>query len=161
MSRQSINDALKLIFDGITRLQENFPHRLFTIDGRLVGDIGEVIAEIEYHVALNQTSLPGYDAVTPDGRKVQIKATFKESLTFTTITDLYLGFKLYRDGRHEEVFNGPAKIIYDRYASRKGIGTKLLSFPIAKLRQLSTPIPEQQRVPRRQLDANPDVTTDL
>jgi len=72
-----------------------------------------------------------------DGRNVQIKATFKDSLTFGTIPDYYLGFKLNEDGQFEEIFNGPGKLIYEHFRNRKDLGTKLLSLPTAKLRELS------------------------
>jgi len=76
-SRQTIAEALALIFDGIARLKKAFPNRAFTIDGRLVGDIGDIIAALEYDVVLHDVSQPDHDAVTPDGRSVQIKATFE------------------------------------------------------------------------------------
>ena len=149
MSQDAITDALKMIFDAIERLKEAFPNRAFTIDGRLVGDVGEVIAALEYDLVLHEVSQPTHDATTSDGRNVQIKATFKDSLTFKTVPDYYLGLKLYPDGRHEEVFNGPGRIIYDRYARRKGVGVVLLSFPIAELRRLSNDIPANERIPNR------------
>ena len=141
--------ALRSIFQGIEQLKTAFPNREFTIDGRLVGDVGEVIAALEYDLVLHDVSQPNHDALTSDGRNVQIKATFKDSLTFKTVPDYYLGFKLFPDGRHEEVFNGTGRRIYDRFASRKGIGAALLSFPNAELRKLSLGIPEHERVPRR------------
>ncbi len=49
----------------------------------------------------------------------QIRATFKDSLTFKTCPDYYLGFKLYADGQYEEVFNGPGRVIRERYAFGK------------------------------------------
>jgi hypothetical protein len=149
-SQQIISDALSLIFKGIAHLKVAFPHREFTIDGRLVGDIGEIIAALEYDLILNTVSLPGHDAVTPDGRLVQIKATFKDQLTFKTVPEYYLGFKLYADGRHEEVYNGSGDIIYKRYSTRKGIGRTLLSFPILELRRLSASVEQAARVSRRQ-----------
>jgi len=149
MNQKAIADGLALVFQGIECLKAAFPHRRFTIDGRLVGDIGEVIAELEYDLVLHETSQPGHDANLRDGRKVQIKATFKESLTFKSTPDLYLGFKLYPDGRYEEVFNGPGTIIRDRYAHRTGLGTVLLSFPISDLRKLSRVVPSHERVPKR------------
>lgn len=148
--RESITEGLALIFQGINRLREAFPHRAFTIDGRLVGDIGEVIAALEYDVTLDQVSRPNHDACSKDGRLVQVKATFKDSLTFKTCPDYYLGFKLYQDGRHEEVFNGPGRIILERYVHRKGIGVELLSFPIGELRVLSSQVLETDRIPRRE-----------
>jgi len=149
MPRQAINDALSLIFKGIERLKDAFPNRSFTIDGRLVGDVGEVIAALEYDIVLHEVIRPNHDVTTSDGRNVQIKATFKDALTFRTVPDYYLGFKLYPDGRHEEVFNGPGKVIYDRYVKRKGIGVVLLSFPISELRKLSAAVPEHERVAKR------------
>ena len=147
--KRAITEGLSLIFQGVARLQEAFPARAFTIDGRLVGDIGEVIAALEYEVDLDPVSQPDHDASTPDGRLVQIKATFKDSLTFKTCPNYYLGFKLFPDGRHEEVFNGPGRVILERYAARKGVGVQLLSFPIAELRKLSASVPPDERIPRR------------
>jgi hypothetical protein len=150
MTRVAISEALRLIFQGIQNLKSAFPNRAFTIDGRLVGDVGEVIAALEYDVTLHDVSQPNHDATTSDGRNVQIKATFKDSLTFKTVPDYYLGFKLYPDGGHEEVFNGPGKVIYDRYVARKGVGVILLSFPVTELRKLSDQVAESDRIPRRQ-----------
>ena len=140
MTAQTIKKGLTLIFQGIERLHEAFPSRAFTIDGRLVGDIGEVIAELEYDLTLDEVSVPDHDGQMRNGRRVQIKATFKDSLTFKTCPDYYLGFKLYPDGGFEEVFNGPGTLILEQYSHRKYIGKKLLSFPIKDLRALSAQV---------------------
>ena len=147
---QQIDEGLELIFRGIALLHKAFPKRAFTIDGRLVGDIGEMIAEFEYDLTLDEVSAADHDAKTRDGRRVQIKATFKDSLTFKTCPDYYLGFKLYPDGHFEEVFNGPGRLIQRRYAERKGIGKELLSFPIKEPRALSEQVAAPDRVPRRE-----------
>ncbi len=149
MSRNEITQALREIFAGIARLKSAFPNRAFTIDGRLVGDIGEVIAALEYDVALDVKSRPKHDARTSDGHDVQIKATFKAQLTMRSIPDYYLGFQLFRDGRFEEVYNGPGAFIAERYSHRKGIGEFLLSFPVSELRKLSAQVPADQKVARR------------
>jgi hypothetical protein len=90
-------------------------------------------------------------AISSDGRRVQIKATFKEQLTFKTVPDFYLGLRLFRDRRHEEIYNGPGDLIYKRYVSRKGVGNILLSFPLSELRRLSATVDPKARIPRRQL----------
>ena len=149
MKRAAIAEALRLIFQGINDLKEAFPNRAFTIDGRLVGDIGESIAALEYELVLHNVSQPNHDATTSDGRNVQIKATFKNSLTFKTVPDYYLGFKLYPDGRHEEIFNGPGTVIYHRYLTRKGVGVELLSFPLTELHRLSEQVAESDRIQKR------------
>jgi len=147
--RESIAEALALIFQGIERLSAGFPNRKFTLDGRLVGDLGEVIAALEYDIVLSRVQHPRHDGRTSRGRNVQIKATFKDSLTFRTIPDYYLGLKLYPDGHYEEVFNGPGRIIYDRYRRRKGIGVELLSFPIDELHKLSQTVATRYRMKKR------------
>jgi hypothetical protein len=145
-----ISEALELIFRGIRHLRNAFPPRAFTIDGRLVGDIGEIIAAIEYDIKLDDVSQPGHDGQTSDGRRrVQIKATFKDQLTFKTTPDYYLGFKLFEDGRYEEVFNGPGRLIQDRYAKRKNLGIILLAFPVSELKALSKSVPPDERIPKR------------
>jgi hypothetical protein len=148
MKNHSITGALRLIFKGIKQLKTAFPHKEFTIDGRLVGDIGEIIAALEYEIDLFDVVRKGHDGQTPDDRLVQIKATFKDSLTFRSVPDYYLGLKLYEGGTHEEIFNGPGKPIHDRYSHRSGIGKNLLSFPNADLRLLSAGINEKDRIPR-------------
>lgn len=148
--RESIKHGLADIFKGIDHLRKAFPNRAFTIDGRLVGDIGEVIAALEYDLTLDAVSQPTHDATCADGRLVQIKATFKDSLTFKTCPDYYLGFKLFPDGRYEEVFNGPGRVIFERFAKRKGIGQQLLSFPVTELLSIAAQVPVADRIPRRQ-----------
>ncbi len=147
--KERIADALRLIFDGIDSLKVAFPGKEFTIDGRLVGDIGEVIASLESDVDLFDVLVKGHDGRTSDGRLVQVKATFKDSLTFRTVPDYYLGIRLYRNGTYEEIFNGPGKLIYEKYKHRKGIGKDLLSFPNSDLQKLSSRVLDNDRIPRR------------
>lgn len=80
MSQKQIEEALGLIFQGIGMLQAEFAHRRFTIDGRLVGDIGEIIAAAEFDIELDDVSRAVHDGRMPDGRGVQIKATFQDHL---------------------------------------------------------------------------------
>ena len=81
-----------------------------------------MIASLEYELELDLVPQLDHDAHTTDGRnrRVQVKATFKDTLTFKTRPDYYLGFKLYRDGRFEEVFNGPGRLIQERYSLGRG-----------------------------------------
>ena len=103
----------------------------------------------DYDVRLYDKLVEGYDGETSDGRLVQIKATFKDSLTFKKTPDYYVGIKINEDGSYEEVFNGPGKMIEEKYKHRKGLGDKLLSFPNKALRELSDSVPTEHKVPRR------------
>ena len=145
-----IKQALDNIFAGIKALSATFPNKKFTIDGRLVGDLGEVIAALNYDIELYPISQPCHDGQCSDGRKVQVKATFKNSLTFKTVPDYYLGLRLFEDGRYEEIYNGPGQIIYDRFKHRSGIGEELLSFPILEIQMLSKRVSPTKRIQKRQ-----------
>ncbi|MEI7465916.1 MAG: hypothetical protein WCJ87_11255 [Burkholderiales bacterium] len=59
--------------------------------------------------------------MSADGRKVQIKATMKESLTFPwgDAPDYYIGLKILEDGTPLDVCNGPGAIIKEALAGRK------------------------------------------
>ncbi|MDN2671790.1 hypothetical protein OX459_10350 [Janthinobacterium sp. SUN026] len=153
---KALAEGLALVFQGIAHLNSTFPNRKFTVDGRLVGDIGEIIASLEYDVMLDEVSQPLYDGVSSDEKRVQVKATFKDSLTFKGTPDYFLGFKLFPDGNYEEIYNGPGSIIYDRYAHRRGIGTTLLSFPNVVLKQLSSAVAPGSRVRKRDMQADED-----
>ena len=96
-----IEDSLRKIFSGIQQLKNAFPSKEFTIDGRLVGDIGEAIIQRDYEVNLYPKLARGYDGETPCGRRVQIKATFKDHLTFKKIPDYYIGIKIFENGSYE------------------------------------------------------------
>ena len=52
-----------------------FPGRKFTLDGHLVGRVGEVVATYMFDLELNPASTHGHDARAHDGRQVEIKLT--------------------------------------------------------------------------------------
>lgn len=119
--------------------------RKFTLDGRLIGDIGEIIADLFYDLEIDKVSRPGYDAVSC-GREVQIKATMKDFLTFKNCEGYYLGLKINSDGTYKEIYNGPASIIMERYKQRKYIGEKLISIKNGELLELSKNIPKSEKI---------------
>ncbi|WAP69965.1 DUF6998 domain-containing protein [Jiella pelagia] len=49
----------------------------FTLDGKLVGDLGEALAAEAFAIKLCEQRIPGVDGHATDGRTVQIKATGK------------------------------------------------------------------------------------
>jgi hypothetical protein len=148
--KKTTKAALDAIFLGVEMLREAYSNkRNFTIDGRLVGDIGEVVAERDYLLELDADSAAKHEGVTPDGTRVQIKATFKNKLTFKGGEGLYLGLKLHRDGTYEEIFNGPAKEISAKFSHRKGIDSALLSLSAKALHKLSKHLKDHPKVQRR------------
>ena len=55
-------EKLKELHKIVKELNGQYPHKKFTLDGRLVGDIGEVIAEELYQIKLYNKVEPDYDA---------------------------------------------------------------------------------------------------
>ncbi|MEN5036302.1 hypothetical protein [Pseudomonas sp. TWI929] len=45
------------LFAAVSQLQAAYPGKPFTLDGRLVGDIGEVVASLAYKLTLNEGSI--------------------------------------------------------------------------------------------------------
>ena len=107
------------------------------------------LTQLGYDIELFDVLHKGHDGQTSDGRLVQVKATFEDSLTFKSVPEYYLGLKLDEGGGHEEIYNGPGKLIYDKYRHRSGIGKELLSFPNTDLRQLSANVMQNDRIPKR------------
>lgn len=141
--------ALLRIVDQLRAAHGN--RKPFTLDGRLVGDIGEVLAEREYDLTLYEKLERHHDATFGDGKRVQIKATMKDSLTFPGghLPDFYLGIKILPDGTIEEIFNGPGKIAFRAVEKRQTPKTNLHSIPLHTLRALQAAVPPSERVPRR------------
>ena len=90
MSNKSILVIPSLVqglYSIVDRLEELFPGRRFTPDGHLVGSIGEVLAAATYDLELLPPSTERHDALSGDGRKVQIKATQVRSVSLSSEPD--------------------------------------------------------------------------
>ena len=144
---------VKRLLKIVTLMQKDYPQKKFTLDGRLVGDIGEILAAENYLIELNTGLTKHHDAVCMDGtnRNVQIKSTMKESLTFPCdhVPDFLLGIKIHFDGTIEEVFNGPGIMAKEIIKNWKISKTNLHLIPIKKLKSVNKEIPDKMRIPMR------------
>lgn len=135
----------------VEQLRNEYPKRRFTLDGRLVGDLGEVLVEGEYDVELFEGLVKHHDAMTHDGRQPQIKATMQTGLTFPVdnVPDYYLGIKIHPDGTFTEIFNGPGLIAAKAVKNRAPTKTNLHYITINALKLLNEEVQESDRIPRR------------
>ncbi len=147
----TVPTAIKQLLGIVKRLQNTYPKKRFTLDGRLVGDLGEILVEGAYVIDLYSDIHKHHDAATPDGKQVQIKATMKNSLTFPAdhIPDYYLGIKINHDGSFDEIFNGPGLIAREAIKNRKIPKTNLHSISINVLAHLNKRVSPKDRIPRR------------
>lgn len=97
----------------VNQLTELYPERRFTLDGHLVGSVGEVLAAERYNLTLLAASHKTHDATALDGRMVQIKLTQRSGVGLSSCPEHLLVHKLHADGRHEEIYNGPGAPVWD------------------------------------------------
>ncbi|MBK7959270.1 MAG: hypothetical protein IPK03_14965 [Bacteroidetes bacterium] len=111
---------IKELLEITKKLKERYKHhgKNFTIDGRLVGDIGEVLAAEKYGIFLYPENTPqhdGYEIST--NRKIQIKASFKSYcyFPFSHVPEYFLALNILDNGEIEEMYNGTGQVIMDNY----------------------------------------------
>jgi hypothetical protein len=112
-------NAVRTHYAAILQGQRSAAHLSFTLDGNLVGDIGEALAVELFGVQLVKAkSTEGIDGYAPNGKTVQVKATgtgrgpaFR---CVETKADYLLFFDLDLEvGVGRVIFNGP-----EHYATR-------------------------------------------
>jgi hypothetical protein len=147
----TIPEAVRQLLSIVDRLSAAYPKRKFTLDGRLVGDIGEVLVEEAYDVTLFEDIQKHHDSQCGDGRLVQIKATMKGHLSFPAdhVPDYYLGIQIHPSGTFTEIFNGPGAIAHRAVLGRARPKTNLFAVPISKLKELQSQVSDRNRIPLR------------
>jgi len=138
----------------VTELEEMHPGRKFPLDGHLVGSIGEAAAEARFDLRLVPASSAGHDAVTTDGRRVEIKATYGSRgvairMTSHVSADALIVLRLSRSPEvdHEEVFNGPLAIAAQAAGPVQSNGQAPMS--LSRLRALNETVSAAERIPHR------------
>ena len=129
-----LSEKIKELYKITNELESSYPGRKFTIDGHLVGSIGEVIVAEHYGLTLLRNSAETHDAVSPDGKYVQIKATQINRIAISSEPDYLIVIKLFSDGSWEEVYNGPGKPVWDSAGKMQKNGQRPIS--LNKLRIL-------------------------
>lgn len=145
--RQAVKDMLKIV----GALEQAYPKKKFTLDGRLVGDLGEILVEQDYDLELYEGLEKHHDGETPDGRRVQIKTTMKNSLTFPVdhIPQYYIGIKVHADGSYTEIFNGPGADAWQAVENRKATKNNLHSITLSTLKKLNERVSQEDRIPTK------------
>lgn len=149
MSYQSIESIPSLIqelYSIVNKLERTYKGRKFTLDGHLVGSIGEVLASYYYDLELLPASTEKHDATTKNNRLVQIKATQGNSVGLRSEPDYLIVIKILRDGSIEEIYNGPGDLAWNSAGKMQKNGQR--SIYLSKLKKLMNNIPESLRISR-------------
>jgi len=148
MKRTPIAEYIRQLISTVRRMNRDYPTKNFPLDGRLVGDIGEILAEQLYDLELLPDNAPLHDAVS-HGHHVQIKTTMKSALGFGDIPAYYLGLKIDENGSVEEIFNGPGSIIWEAIKARKRPKNYIINVRANILKNLNSTVRPEDRIPKR------------
>ena len=117
------------------------PHWDFTLDGNLVGDIGEALACHHFGLTPLEKGAKTHDAKTKDGKLVQIKTTQKDVVGLGIEKQIFehlIVVKLEEDGSYGFIYNGPGNIVLEN--------TKSNSISIKRLKNLQKLIGWEQQI---------------
>ncbi|WP_405370973.1 DUF6998 domain-containing protein [Nonlabens sp. Asnod2-A12] len=118
---QDIVASLNKQYNEVTNDNEDDHKPKFTLDGKLVGDIGEVIAAKAYGLRLFRANKHRYDGcvIGDEEKKVQIKSTIKGHIYFPQNKDktprYFLAILINEGGTFEELYNGTGGFIWENY----------------------------------------------
>ena len=77
-----LSEKIRALYAIVNDLETAYPGRRFTLDGHMIGSIGEVIAAEAFGLNLLPNSTPEHDAIAYDGRLVQIKVTQRDRIAY-------------------------------------------------------------------------------
>lgn len=135
-------DELYSAADG---LEQIFPGRKFTLDGHLVGSIGEVTAAYMFDLDLNPASTLCHDARSRDGRNVEIKLTQGSSVAIRHEPEHLIVLHRPIGGPIRVVFNGPGAVAWAASGKMQKNGQRPIS--LSRLSRLSHDVAEHKRLP--------------
>jgi hypothetical protein len=128
MSESRIPAIITNLYALVDELETLFPERRFTLDGHLVGSIGEIAAKYFYNLKLLPIGNQNFDALTLDGnrRSVQIKLTAGDSVSladYQNHPDLLIVLKIDRKSGFSEIYNGqyPATLLANKKPTKRQV----------------------------------------
>mgnify|MGYP007070231444 CR=1 FL=1 len=136
------NNVQKMI-EIVAELEAEFPGRHFTLDGHLVGSIGEVMAAYYYGIELYKASTEKHDGAVED-REVQIKITQQDDVIISTEPNYLIVMYLTRNGDVYEVYNGSGKLPWDTASKRDSHNNRHMR--VNKLLELDALVPAEDRI---------------
>ena len=104
-----IKEKVQTMISIVAELEKEFPGRHFTLDGHLVGSIGEVMAAYFYGIELYRAGVEKHDGVK-DGKEIQIKITQRDDVVISNKPgkpQYLIVLYLTKEGNVYEVYNGP------------------------------------------------------
>lgn len=134
--RVKLPAAVAKVFEAVADLERQYK-RPFTIDGHLMGSIGEVLARQVFGFELNPPSFKGHDAKCNTRGDVEIKITAGSSVAFRNDCNHLVVFKMLNSEEAELIYDGlgaPAMVFAGKLGSN---GQRRIR--LSRLRKLAKP----------------------
>lgn len=141
-----IREKVQTMIGIVSELEAEFPGRHFTLDGHLVGSIGEVMAAYYYGIELYRASVSRHDGIV-DGREVQIKIMQQDNIVINDEPDYLIVMYLSKMGDVYEVYNGTGKLPWDTASKRDSHNNRHMR--VNKLMELDADVLNADRIPQR------------
>ena len=139
-----VKRLLDQLYAASGRLEALFPGRKFTLDGHLVGSVGEVIAAYMFDLDLARASSQGHDAFAPDSREVEIKLTQGNSVAIRHEPEHLIALQRPKGGPVHVVFNGPGALAWEAAGQVQTNGQRPIS--LKRLAELDREIGDDARL---------------
>jgi hypothetical protein len=142
-----IRELIQRLYSTVAELENEFEteQRKFTLDGHLVGSIGEVVAAYAFGLQLLRSSSKDHDARSADGSLVQIKLTGGSKSVSLYSEPVHLIVLQLIDKRFQTVYNGPGSPVWAACGPIQKNGQRTVGLSV--LRRLDTSaIPKIQQV---------------
>lgn len=157
MDHDKFQSLVKSLYSIVDDLEGMFPGRHFTPDGHMVGSLGECLVADAYNLELMGASNEGYDAISTDGKKIEIKATQAIAVAFRSKPDYAIVIKIHKDGSFEECFNGPGAVIWQHFEGKNMPKNGQHIISLSRLTELASRIPMNDRTYRHNYPAQPNL----
>ena len=146
-SSKSLEPIIQRLYEARKELRALFPELPFTLDGKLIGDIGEAIALQDFGFTPLPAGTELHDFLAADGRRVQIKTTQAIAphrgvglgLTMQSFEHLVV-IQISETGTYSILYDGPGTYIDDARRHRKSP-----SLTVGQLRNLNAKVPTSER----------------
>ena len=148
IDHEKFQALVKQLYSTVKALEEMFDGRKFTPDGHMVGSLGECLVADAYALELKTASNKGFDALTKDGREVEIKATQSKAVAFRCEPQHTIIIEIRPNGTFKEVYNGPGSLVWDLFRGKKVPSNGQFQVSLTKLRQLNELVSEAERIPQ-------------
>ena len=139
----AIKEKIQKLISIVKELETDFPGRHFSLDGHLVGSIGEVMAAYYYGIELYAASAVAHDGEI-DGKKVQIKISQQDDIVINHEPEYLIVLYFRKNGDVFEVYNSPGEAPWNSASKRDSHNNRHMR--VNKLMELDKQVSDEFRI---------------